>query len=199
MNTTQKIIPILDNGHGANTPGKRSPVWPDGRQLFECEFNRDIVRRICAQLSRLSIEFGVLVPEFNDVPLAERCYRANQLHKEYQGRTVLFSIHANAGGGTGWECWTFVGDTPADPIATLLCQEAEREFAPEWRMRFDYTDGDPDKESQFYILKHTQAPAILSENFFMDNARDCQQLLMTSKGRDRIAAIHVRTIEQLLK
>ena len=29
-----KIV-ILDNGHGQETPGKRSPVWSDGKQLFE--------------------------------------------------------------------------------------------------------------------------------------------------------------------
>jgi hypothetical protein len=43
---------ILDNGHGGmidgvyQTPGKRSPVWPDGTQLFEGEFNRAIVKRL---------------------------------------------------------------------------------------------------------------------------------------------------------
>ena len=34
------ITILLDNGHGCDTPGKRSPVWPDGRQLLEWEFNR---------------------------------------------------------------------------------------------------------------------------------------------------------------
>mgnify|MGYP000817767973 FL=1 len=33
---------LIDNGHGRATAGKRSPVWPDGKQLFEYEFNRDI-------------------------------------------------------------------------------------------------------------------------------------------------------------
>ena len=41
----QKTI-ILENGHGSQTPGKRSPIWGDGSQLLEWEFNRDIVRRI---------------------------------------------------------------------------------------------------------------------------------------------------------
>ena len=45
-----KPIVILDNGHGEETAGKRSPVWGDGSQLFEWEFNRDIVRRIAAML-----------------------------------------------------------------------------------------------------------------------------------------------------
>lgn len=31
---------LIDNGHGKETPGKRSPVWPDGSQLYEYEFNR---------------------------------------------------------------------------------------------------------------------------------------------------------------
>ena len=30
---------LIDNGHGRATAGKRSPVWPDGKQLFEYEFN----------------------------------------------------------------------------------------------------------------------------------------------------------------
>ena len=37
---------ILDPGHGFNTEGKRSPVWEDGTQLFEWEFNRDIARAV---------------------------------------------------------------------------------------------------------------------------------------------------------
>ena len=37
---------LIDNGHGRATAGKRSPVWPDGKQLFEYEFNRDIARRV---------------------------------------------------------------------------------------------------------------------------------------------------------
>ena len=47
-----KYLWILDNGHGGmidgvyQTPGKRSPVWPDGTQLFEGEFNRAIVDRL---------------------------------------------------------------------------------------------------------------------------------------------------------
>ena len=41
---------LLDNGHGEETPGKCSPVWPDGSRLREYEFARDIVRRIFDRL-----------------------------------------------------------------------------------------------------------------------------------------------------
>ena len=147
---------ILDNGHGSQTPGKRSPVWADGSQLFEWEFNRDIVRRISARLKADGIRHEILVPEETDITLGERCRRANAINAACGGNAVLFSIHGNAGGGTGWECYTSVGNTKADGIATILCEEAEKEFAPDgWRMRFDHTDGDPDKERN--ILKLHEA------------------------------------------
>jgi N-acetylmuramoyl-L-alanine amidase len=41
-----KFLWILDNGHSKATPGKRSPKLEDGRQFFEYEFNRDIVKRL---------------------------------------------------------------------------------------------------------------------------------------------------------
>ncbi len=176
---------LLDNGHGIDTPGKRSPVWSDGTRLFEYEFNRDIVRRIKEQLP----ECIILVPEVTDISLQERCRRAN----EYDN-AILLSIHANAGGGTGWECYTSKGNTRADYYATILCNEVEKAF-PNERMRFDMGDGDPDKEESFYILKHTKCPAILSENFFMDTEKDCR-LIMSEKGRKMIADFHVNAIKQ---
>ena len=36
---------LLDNGHGENTPGKRSPKWSDGSQLFEWEYAREIAKK----------------------------------------------------------------------------------------------------------------------------------------------------------
>lgn len=48
-----KFLWILDNGHGKNTPGKRSPKLADGRQLMEYEFNRAIVKKIATMLTQL--------------------------------------------------------------------------------------------------------------------------------------------------
>ena len=47
---------ILDAGHGGiingnyQTPGKRSPVFSGGQQLFEGEFNRAVKARIKEKL-----------------------------------------------------------------------------------------------------------------------------------------------------
>lgn len=190
----QRIMPLLDNGHGQNTPGKRSPIWTNGTQLLEWEFNRDIVRRIAAKLDDMAIRYEILTPETNDVSLQERCRRANEYQQMYNN-CVLFSIHGNAGGGTGWECYTSKGTTKADEIATLLYQEVEKQF-PGWKIRKDFADGDADKEANFYILRHTICPAVLTENFFMDNEKDCK-LMLSEDGRERIAKIHINVIKKL--
>lgn len=188
---------ILDNGHGKETPGKRSPIWGDGSQLFEWEFNRDIVRRIAKALDELNISYTILVPEITDVSLPERCQRANSIYTGNNKEAFLISVHANAGGGKGWECYTSVGNTKSDEIATIMAECAKHMF-PNEKMRFDYSDGDPDKESQFYILKHTACPAVLTENFFMDTEKDCR-LIMSEAGRQKIADVHIYAIQQIIK
>lgn len=189
-----KII-LLDNGHGYETPGKRSPIWDDGRQLFEWEFNRDMVARIILKCYRAGIRSVKLVPETFDVPLDERCKRANLWYDRCKGNCVFISIHANAGGGTGFEVYTTPGQTQADPIATKLIERLQQDF-PEIKMRKDMSDGDPDKEAGFYVLKHTKAPAILVENLFMDNEKDCR-LLFAEEFRDKLAESYVSFIKTL--
>ena len=190
----EKLI-ILDNGHGRDTKGKRSPVWKDGSQLFEWEFNRDIVNRILPKLKAAGVDVIELVPEDKDISLPERCKRVNRICEKND--CILISVHANAGGGTGWECYTSVGETEADKYAEVLCKQFEEDF-PEWKMRFDHSDGDCDKESQFYVLRHTVCPAMLSENFFMDTEKDCRYI-MSDEGREKIAESHFRAILKMLK
>ena len=189
-----KII-LFDNGHGQETPGKRSPLWKDGRQLFEWEFNRDMVRRIILKCDHTGIRAVKLVPETFDVSLEERCKRANLWYDRCNGNCVVVSIHANAGGGTGFEVYTSPGQTQADPIATKLIEQLQQDVH-EIKMRKDMADGDPDKEAGFYILKHTKAPAILAENLFMDNESDCR-LLMSEDFRDKLADSYVKFLKTL--
>jgi N-acetylmuramoyl-L-alanine amidase len=190
------MIVILDNGHGYQTPGKRSPIWSDGRQLVEYEFNRDIVSRIHEALKSLGIESIILVSEQDDIPLQERVRRANLIASKNKG-AFLVSVHANAGGGTGWEIFTTPGETASDKIASLMVYEAERFLRAEgFRVRSDYADGDGDKEERFKILKDTSCPAVLTENLFMDNERDCK-FLLSQYGRGIITEIHIEAIRKI--
>ena len=51
----KRYLWLLDNGHGETTPGKRSPIFDDGRQLFEYEFNRAVVARMKKRLTRILV------------------------------------------------------------------------------------------------------------------------------------------------
>jgi N-acetylmuramoyl-L-alanine amidase len=189
---------LLDNGHGGvingvyQTLGKRSPDFgkPWG-QLFEGEFNRSIVNRIVEKANYFGIRTVKICPEDQDISLSLRVKRANDWARKEN--TILVSVHANAGGGSGIEVFTTPGRTKSDAIASLFIEKMEDEF-PEAKFRFDYSDGDPDKESPFFLLKNTICPAILTENFFMDNILDCQCHLMSYEGRNRIADAHIKAM-----
>ena len=193
--THHNAIIILDNGHGNNTTGKCSPIWDDGSQLFEFEFNRDIVQRIAAKLQKENIRHAILVPELEDVGLEERCTRANKISNNNNHEAILISIHANGGGKTGWECFTAAGKTDADGYAKILCEQFRANF-PEWIMRFNSFPF-LCKKDNFFILTNVDCPAILSENFFMDNEKDCR-FIMSEQGREQIASAHVTAIKSML-
>ena len=59
----EKICVILDNGHGKNTPGKRSP---DGL-FFEWEWTRSFVRLLKSELELLGYTVFDIVPEDDDI------------------------------------------------------------------------------------------------------------------------------------
>jgi N-acetylmuramoyl-L-alanine amidase len=194
MKANMKIL--IDNGHGANTQGKRSP---DGR-LIEALYTREIAIRVEHELCKRGYETLRIVREEVDVPLSERCRRVNDICSEFgKSNVLLVSIHCNAAGNgaqwmqaRGWEAWTSIGQTKADRLADCLYASADR-FLPGMKIRKDLADDDPDKESGFYILKHTECPAVLTENLFQDNMEDVA-FLLSEEGKQAITAIHVEGI-----
>lgn len=184
---------LIDNGHGVETPGKRSP---DGR-LQEWSYTRLIAREIVFHLTAAGVTAQLVVPEDTDVPLPERCRRVNEVCR-ILGKTnfLLVSIHINAArkgdrwmNARGWSCYTTRGDTRADALATAV-YEAARVHLPGMRLRTDFTDGDPDLEAGFYILRNTACAAVLTENLFMDNHEDCD-FLLSEKGTQSLVDLHV--------
>jgi N-acetylmuramoyl-L-alanine amidase len=169
------MIPILDNGHGGVINGiyvtkfKRSPNWDKG-VLYEGEFNRWIVNTLSVKLKQAGIPYYNISPELSDVSLNTRIDRANKIFKD-NPNTYGISIHANAGGGTGFEVFTSPGQTKSDEIAELIIKKFE-EYLP-LKGRYDIaTDGDKDKEAKFKLIVKTKSPFILVEVAFMDNKKD---------------------------
>ena len=189
---------LLDPGHGGiidgkyQTAGKRSPVWPDSRQLFEGEFNRSIIELLIPMLYLAKIDYINLVPTKKDISLGTRTRKANKIYKKDR-RAIYLSVHGNAGGGTGYEIWTSKGQTRSDLIATIFYNEMEKVF-PNMKYRPDNSDGDVDKEANYYVLKNTNMPAVLTENFFMDTLNPDCELMMSKEGRIKIARAHYNAI-----
>ena len=187
---------LLDNGHGQDTPGKRSP---DGF-FREYAYSRFLASQIQEQFIALGLDAQLLVPELEDIPLPERCRRVNAICQEFgKDQVILLSLHVNAAGNgrewmnaRGWSCYTTRGKTAADGLATAL-YEAAKDWLPGMRLRMDYTDGDPDIEKDFYILRHTSCPAVLTENLFMDNKEDVA-FLESGEGAQAIINLHVEGI-----
>lgn len=191
---------IIDAGHGINTKGKSSPDCA----LMEWRYNREIANAIAQGLILRGYDAEVIVPEPEDVSLKERVDRVNRIACKYGiSESLLLSIHVNAAGNgsqwmnaRGWCAYTFPGHTESDDIADCLYLAAEKNL-PGQKIRTDYSDGDPDIESAFYVLKHTLCPAVLTENLFMDNKEDCR-FLLSSKGRQAIINLHIEGLIEYL-
>ena len=191
---------LIDNGHGQSTPGKRSP---DGRFL-EFQFNRTIAKQIVDDLRDRGYDAELLVPEDDDVPLKDRCKRVNDIvAREGKQNVILISIHANAFGNgkewtspSGWSVYTSKGQTKADDLAEQLAKAAIKNL-PQMKMRAEKSDGDLDYEENFYILKHTTCPAVLTENGFYTNKEDLA-ILESREGRRAITDLHVEGIVEHL-
>lgn len=190
---------LIDNGHGVDTAGKRSP---DG-SLREYKYAREIAEKVVSELKKRGFDAERIVTEENDISLSERCRRVNSICDRVGTKNVIFvSIHCNAAGNgsqwmnaRGWEAWTSVGQTAADKMADCLYKAAEE---TDFKIRKDTTDGDPDKEGHLYILKHTKCPAVLTENLFQDNKEDVA-FLLSEAGKETIVGLHVKGIINYLK
>ena len=185
-----KLCVIVDAGHSRQTPGKKSP---DGR-LEEWKWNRETRDMVVEELDKLYIQS--YDDHVEDVTLsgsenADLKVRVERVNKKISDNTkkgvksVYVSIHVNAAGdgkewknARGWSIWTTKGQNNSDKLASAIYESAKREMELwEQRVREDIQDGDPDYESNFYVIKNANCPAVLVENFFMDNKDDVEWLV----------------------
>lgn len=191
------ILILIDNGHGNNTPGKRSP---DGK-LIEATYTREMASKVVCELRRLGYDAELLTPEVYDVKLLERVHRVNvKCQSRGRDNVLCVSIHCNAAGNgkdwmnaTGWEIWTSPGKTESDSLADHFAKMAKRHFKGQTIREWKRVDGERDKEAKFAILTGTLCPAVLTENFFMDSKKDVKYLL-SNEGRSAVVRCHVDAI-----
>jgi N-acetylmuramoyl-L-alanine amidase len=166
---------LLDYGHGGmlrgqyQTAPKKMYHFDNGITAYEGVINRAVGKKALKLMEHEGIHVIPICHTNVDVPLPARTTIINEYSRRYD--CVLISLHANAGKGSGFEIWTSPGETASDAYATKFFDMYRARF-PHQKMRKDMVDGDPDKESAFWILVNSACPAILPEWGFFDNWED---------------------------
>lgn len=184
---------ILDDGHGIApiTPGKRTPIFPDGSVLYENDFNDAVVALIYKKLKRIpNVDVAFTAEENYDVPLNTRIARANRAWQEHQNyfgkensKCILISVHANAyGDGKSFN--------NAKGVSTFCCSSppAERKLAETIHKHLKGGTTQIDRGVQeicFDILRGNMTSCLV-ECAFMTNLEEAN-LLKTEEFRQECA------------
>ena len=193
---------LIDPGHGVDTQGKRSPKGEFG-VLREYAFNRAIAKPLVDRLKKLGYDAELVVSEDEDISLGERCRRTNKWCDKLGAKNVLFiSVHSNASSNcetwqkpNGWCEFVYTKASSASKrLAQCLYDEAEKKGLKGNR------SVPPERywTANFYVLKHTNCPAVLTENLFYDNHND-YLYLCSEKGREEIIDLHIKGIVRYIQ
>lgn len=196
MRATEPII-ILDPGHGRLTPGKCSP----DHRLEEWLWTRQTCALIREMLSDAHLDCRLTVADDSDISLAQRVNSVNRICALTSVPPLLLSIHVNAsacgswGNAHGWSAWVATNASrQSRDLAKTLTRQAES-------LNLLGNRATPPNQywtADFYILRHTRCPAVLTENLFMDHPGDLEFLLQPST-RQLIARLHADAISHFLK
>jgi N-acetylmuramoyl-L-alanine amidase len=160
---------VIDAGHGGHDSGAVNP----GVGVQEKDLNLQIALALQGWL--MSGGHNVYLTRGADffVELSERAAIANA-----NGANAFISIHCNAAGNPaakGFEIWTSPGPTSADSLATFIGQAVKANI-PRLVNRFDFSDGDLDKEGSLAVLRLTRCPAVLVEAGFVSEDSEAEWL-----------------------
>lgn len=195
---------ILDAGHGGLSPetgeyqtrGKRSPVFPPtskyaGEVLYEGVRNRQVLKCLKELLNENNISYSVVSDEWRDNSLSDRVARANKIATEKEN-CIYVSIHHNAY-GKGWNnahgisTYHFPKSEKGFRLAGIFNSQTVAEMG--WRNRGI-------KSANFYVLKYTKMPSVLTENGFMTNLKEAE-VLMSDEGSYKLSLAHFEAIKEV--
>lgn len=163
----------IDNGHGKNTPGKRTP----DDSMREWEFNYATAKYLKEELEFNNFKTLMVSDTSEDSPLRTRANKANGSKVD-----ILVSIHANANTGTwgdanGIETFAFKPGTKGDKLAKLIQEELIKATGLRDRgVKYD----------NLFITREMNMPSILCECGFMDNKKEAE-LLKSDSFRKKCA------------
>ena len=182
---------VIDPGHAGRNIDPGAVNGTTGLQ--EADVALMISRLVENYLLNVGYEVKLTRTDFEQVETDDLSYRTT-LANDW-GADIFISLHCNSATNQkakGYEVWTSPGNTLGDKLATCIYEQIAAEF-PDRAGRTDYSDGDPDKESRFYVLVHTDAPACLVEMAFISNDAEAE-LLADAAWQDRYARAIARGV-----
>jgi N-acetylmuramoyl-L-alanine amidase len=179
---------IDQNGHYTTAPAKMHR-HDNGGMAYEGVINRQIGGLVRSYLRLHEPQYNVIATvNENDPRDLSLPYRVRVANRFDPNETIFVSIHSNASSshqGRGFEIYTTRGETLSDILATSIGEKVAEFYSQiQLNLRFDFEDGDLDKEIDFYVLRKTQCPAVLLECLFFDNWEDYQYLNNPEFQRD---------------
>ena len=182
---------VIDPGHAGRNIDPGAVNGSTGLQ--EADVALVISRQVASYLLNVGYEVKLTRTEWEQEETDDLSYRT-ALANDW-GADIFISLHCNSAANQsaeGYEVWTSPGNTLGDKLATCIYGQIAAEF-PDRAGRTDYSDGDPDKESRFYVLVHTDAPACLVEMAFISNDAEAA-LLADAEWKDRYARAIARGV-----
>lgn len=185
MAIASNLLIALDDGHGMETAGKRTPLVTElGRAIKENEFNRAVVKYMDEHLKHIGFKTLLVAPTDADTSLLARTNLANS-----KAADAYVSIHFDAMGNVwgsveGHSIFVYHGSTKSKKLAECVAEFLKQGTTQKWRGI---------KEQNLHVLRETKMPAILSENGFMDNPREARLMLDTDFQKE-VAREHVQGI-----
>lgn len=169
---------FIDPGHGGSDSGAV------GNGLLEKNITLMVAQEINLILQNEYEDIAIRMSRTGDatVSLSERTEAANNWNADF-----YLSLHINAGGGTGFESYIYPGiGEPTTTYQELIHEQvvADPGFIDRGR-----------KRANFYVLRETRMPALLTENGFIDTTSDANRL-KESNFIVKIARGHVLGLEK---
>jgi N-acetylmuramoyl-L-alanine amidase len=172
----------IDDGHGMETAGKRTPVMPDGSIIRENEFNRPTANKLEAMAKAVGFRVVQSAPELNEPGLTVRSTRINT---DYAAQRKVYpavpwdklavgvSIHFNAFDGVmdskgrqgGVDVFYHATSAPGKQLATIVLKHL--------------VQGTPQvnrgiKDNNLHMTRETTPVFIICECGFMDVLKEAQ-------------------------
>lgn len=169
---------VIDPGHGGYEVGaQRSGI-------YEKDINLDVAKRVQKYLSKQGINVIMTRSGDETLSLKQRTVITNRIKPD-----VFVSIHANAS-----------NDTSITGLETHWYTSQSRRLAGVMQSNLIRTIKSPNRgtiRSMFYVIHHTDVPAVLVEMGFMSNSRELYDMLTDERKETTARAIAKGILEYL--